>query len=276
MSQAVRDTERLSDRRGAVDELREHGFAVFQGLLDPDEINAWHEGRERLVRQVQMVTNDSRAPNAIENILERAPEIAWPVVSRPELLEFAEELMGPLVQLDATALVAEPQAPPDQWGAATRWHRDRFSFTPPAGTYLRPSVIVFIAYMQDMNDAFGPLRVIPGSHMEELTVIRSDQPQPLELRDDSLVVHENQPHHEREIFVSANVGDVVAVHHNLIHSAGANSTQRERRYFGFMYNLAQNKQEDNFSGPNCRALRSMAHEHRDERLIRLLGEYTPH
>ena len=135
------------------------------------------------------------------------------------------------------------------------WHRDRFGSVPP-GVYVRPASIVFLSYLQAMTDASGPLRVVPGSHREART-----------LSDDEL--HAPLP---GGVLVRAAPGDVVAVHHNLLHSGTCNTSDRGRRFFGFIYNLSVLRQEDNFAGPNCRVLIDSARRSNDRRLLRLLGE----
>jgi ectoine hydroxylase-related dioxygenase (phytanoyl-CoA dioxygenase family) len=107
-----------------------------------------------------------------------------------------------------------------------------------------------------MTDAVGPLRIIPRSH-REARMLRADQ------------LHSVLPD---EILVRTEPGDVVAIHHNLLHSATRNTSDHDRRFFGFIFQLSTLRPEDNFSGPNCRSLADSARRCLDRRLMRLLGE----
>jgi ectoine hydroxylase-related dioxygenase (phytanoyl-CoA dioxygenase family) len=113
----------------------------------------------------------------------------------------------------------------------------------------------FLSYLQDMTQAVGPLRVVPGSHRRARLLSAQE-------------VHARLPD---EVLVRAKAGDTVAIHHNLLHSGTRNTSEQDRRFFGFIYNLSTIQQEDNFAGPNCRALAESARRSNDRRLLRLLG-----
>jgi ectoine hydroxylase-related dioxygenase (phytanoyl-CoA dioxygenase family) len=163
--------------------------------------------------------------------------------------------MGPFAQLDSVVVNSDPPVPSEQRGLPVMWHRDRFGFVPP-GAYVRPASVVFLAYLQPMTDDAGPLRVIPGSHRDPRLLTPDDLYAPLP---DEQLIH-TEP------------GDAVAIHHNLLHAGTRNTSQADRRFLGFILNLSVLRAEDNFAGPNCRALASSARRDKDRRLLRLLGE----
>ncbi|HEY2578401.1 MAG TPA: phytanoyl-CoA dioxygenase family protein [Streptosporangiaceae bacterium] len=107
-----------------------------------------------------------------------------------------------------------------------------------------------------MTDAAGPLRVVPSSHRTARLLSGDELRTPL----------------PDEALIRTEPGDVVAIHHNLLHSGTSNTSDRDRRFFGFIYNLSSLRSEDNFAGPNCRALLNSARRTNDRRLLRLLGE----
>jgi hypothetical protein len=107
-----------------------------------------------------------------------------------------------------------------------------------------------------MTEAAGPLRVVPGSH-RQARLLTSEE------------ICARLPD---EALIRANAGDAVALHHNLLHSGTRNTSGRDRRFFGFIYNLSTIRQEDNFTGPNCQALAESARRSNDRRLLRLLGQ----
>jgi hypothetical protein len=193
--------------------------------------------------------------HAVGDVLERFPSPGLEAVAHPQLLTFAGAVMGPVVQLDSAVLAGDPPVDTGRLGEPVRWHRDRFGFF-PLGVYTRPLSMVYFIYLQDMTQQVGPLRVIPGSHTD-----------PTEIADENLA----KPH-PREVLLEAAAGEVVAIHHNLLHSGTRNVSTAERRFLGFIYNISALTHEDNFHGPNCQALAAAARRTGDRRTQRLLGQ----
>lgn len=188
-------------------------------------------------------------------MLERAPQAILPIITNPALLGFAEAVMGPIVQLDSAVLAGDPPVTDVVVNSPVMWHRDRFGSIPP-DEYVRPASIVFLTYPQNMDPAMGQLRVLPGSHRKSFRIAAGD------LRSDQ----------EGELRIALASGDTVALHHNVLHSGGKNTQDVDRIFFGFIYNASMLRQEDNFDGPNCQAMRDSARRCHDRRLLRLLGE----
>ncbi|MGH3903593.1 MAG: phytanoyl-CoA dioxygenase family protein [Pseudonocardiaceae bacterium] len=233
----------------------EHGFVHFRSVFSPAQVEIFHQLYERAVADWRFANGTDDHPGAVGGLLERFPREVYPALTDPVLLGFTEAVMGPFVQLDSSVLNGDPPVSAEQHGQPVMWHRDRSGSVPP-GVYVRPASIVFLSYLQQMTDAVGPLRVVPGSHRQSRL-----------LSDDELHVPLSA-----EILVRAEAGDVVATHHNLLHSGTRNTSDRERRFFGFIYNLSILRQEDNFAGSNCRAFVESAKRTNDRRLMRLLGE----
>jgi len=83
------------------------------------------------------------------------------------LLRFAERLIGPFVQAESSVMAGFPSDPRGIPGAVAAWHRDRlFGQLPADGLYVRPHALVMMAYLEDLEEERGPLRVIPGSHKQ--------------------------------------------------------------------------------------------------------------
>jgi len=237
-----------------VDTFSEQGFVHCRSVYSPDQVQMFHELHGRAVTDWQFANGTEDRPDAVGGLLERFPREVFPALTHPLLLGFAEAVMGPFVQLDSAVLNSDPPLTRDMRDQPVMWHRDRVGSIPPA-TYVRPASIVFLAYLQQMTDAVGPLRVLPASHR---------QPRMLSTEE----VHARLP---EEVLVRAQPGDVVAIHHNLLDSGTRNTSDHDRQFFGFIYNLSTLRQEDNFLGPNCRALVLCAETANDRRLLRLLG-----
>ena len=77
------------------------GFTIFEKVFGETQMELWKEKHQEL----------SAAHNGqtwFGNTLELAPELMWPAVSHPMILEFIEKVMGPFVQLDNLTLAAFP------------------------------------------------------------------------------------------------------------------------------------------------------------------------
>ena len=233
----------------------EQGYACFRGVYSASQVETFHAIYERAVADWQFAAGTEDPPDAVGGLLERFPREVFPALTHPVLLGFAEAVMGPFVQLDSAVVNSDPPVTPDQRRQPVMWHRDRFGSV-PSGAYVRPASIVFLSYLQPMTDAAGPLRVVPGSHREARLLSGGELRAPL----------------PDEVLIRAEPGDVVAIHHNLLHSGTRNTSDHDRRFLGFIYNLSTLRAEDNFAGPNCRALADSARRASDRRLLRLLGE----
>lgn len=238
-----------------VDRFRRDGYVHIKGVFTDAQLAEYQRLRETVLSDWQFTHGTAKVPSAVADLVERHPRAALAAVANAVLLDFAEQIMGPVVQLDSVVLNADPIVDSSLRGQPVSWHRDRFGFF-PLGVYTRPWSIVLIAYLQEMTDEVGPLRVIPVSHREPIRIDPEDLQVP----------------HPEEVLVRTSPGDIVAIHHNLLHSGTRNTSSAERRFLGFIYNVSSLLHEDNFNGPNCQALLATARRMHDRRMLRLLGE----
>lgn len=234
-------------------EFKQQGYTIFENVYDTASMEQW-KGKFNELQQ-EAVTNKKR-PWWFGHMLERAPRLMLPAVAHPTILEFAELLLGPFVQLDNLTLAGFPSSTKEEInGTVSGWHRDRWGQVPRSDAYERPHAINAIAYLQDLTEEFGPLRVIPGSHRQPLTLTAEER---------------NRPHPDEKIH-HLRAGDVVVIHNNLIHSGTPNTSGQTRYFFSVYYNLTWLKPTDNHNGPNVQALIQEARTANDHRLLRLLG-----
>lgn len=132
-------------------EFEKNGYAVLPGLLSSDEAaQAWR-------------TFDSfNLPTGLRNANEREVlqhDIFRGVLTKSRLLDAVATVLGDDLQLLAMdSLETAPNNGPRGEGSDASWHADFTAFVPA-------TICVNVAiYLQDMNDASGPLRVVPGSH----------------------------------------------------------------------------------------------------------------
>lgn len=143
-----------------IERFRRDGFLHLPHMLTADHIRQFRELRVAAVRDWCYVQGTTERPLVVGDLLERYPRAMLPVVAHARLLDLAEEIMGPFVQLDSLILFGAPPDPRRRHGKPVCWHRDRFgSF--PTGAYVRPLTLICFAYLQSMTTEAGPLRVIP-------------------------------------------------------------------------------------------------------------------
>jgi len=234
-------------------EFKKNGFTVFPQFYSPDLIKEWRAKFDEM--QQDGIASSRHASWWYADMCEHAPTLMLPAVAHPVMLDFAEMVLGPFVQLDNLTLAGFPSTPREEVKGISGWHRDRWGQVPPSGDYLRPNAINAISYLQDLTDEFGPLRVIPGSHRKPITLRPEERTQP----------------YAGEQVIHMKAGDVVVIHNALLHSGTPNTAGHTRYFFSVYYNLTWLKHTDNHSGPNIQRLIQEARERNDHRQLRLFG-----
>lgn len=240
----------------ALEQFIRDGYVVLPAVFGSADLIQFRRLREQAAIDWRFVNGEANAPIVVGDLLERYPRSMLKVVTSPRILELAESVMGPFVQLDSVVLHASQPRPAEERGKVVCWHRDRFSSF-PVGAYTRPLAVIGFVYLQEMNAETGPLRVVPGSHREPVEIASRDLAQA----------------HPDEVFVTSEPGDVIVIHHNLLHSGTQSVADVERQFLGICYTLSCiGSRYDTFDGPNCRALRATGRRMHDRRLMRLLGD----
>ena len=231
------------------EKYKTNGFTIFERVFDESQMLLWREKHQQLSAE-----NDGQT--WFGNMLEAAPDLMWPAVTHPTILEFVEKVMGPFVQLDNLTLAAFSSIEPQKAkGRVSGWHRDRWAHVPYTDAYHRPNAINAISYLQELTDAFGPLRVIIGSHRTPLTMEDTERAKP----------------HPAETLIHMKAGDVVITHNGLVHSGTPNTSGQLRYFFSIYYNLTWLKHTDHHSGPRTQQLLAEAKAANNHQLMRLLG-----
>jgi ectoine hydroxylase-related dioxygenase (phytanoyl-CoA dioxygenase family) len=192
----------------------------------------------------------------VANLLEFDPLLFLPLAAHPELLDFAEQVMGPTVQLDSMAFNVFPNVAQEKaTGVVNGWHRDRYAEIPEGTDYIIPNGVNAIVYLQDLTAASGPLRVIPARTDSRFTCRRR-----------------NAVCRTRMSCCSTRGrGDVVFTHGSIVHSGTPNTSGGPRYFLSAFYNRCWMRHRDNHSGPRVEALIEDARARGDLRLLRLLG-----
>lgn len=236
-------------------EFKEQGFTVFPEVFDAALMQRWKDKFYDMQNEGLMGLPHLSWWYA--DMCERAPTLMLPAVANALILDFAELVLGPFVQLDNMTLAGiPPMKPEDVKNPASGWHRDRWAQVPQSQSYQHPLAINALAYLNDLTPEFGPLRVLPGSHRRAQTITQEEQQQSFP---DELVLH-------------IKAGDVVVMHNCVLHSGSPNVSGQTRFLFSTFYQKSWLKPTDNHNGPNVRAIVRVARANNDLRLLRLFGE----
>jgi hypothetical protein len=236
-------------------EYKANGYTIFEGVFDRAQMDAWMARYADLVQR-QTPPGAEKPTQWLSSVVEYEPWLMLPAVSNPAILDFAERVMGPFVQLDNLTFMAFPSLPSaEAKGRTSGWHRDIWAWVPPGSDYIAPLACNAITYLQDLTDENGPLRVVPGSHREAITV----PPDRLQVP------------HPREVVVYAKAGDVVFTHCALLHAGTPNMSGKLRYFFSIYYNRSWLRYRDNHGGPNVAKILQLARQRNDRRLMRLFG-----
>ena len=233
-------------------EFKRDGFTLFPKMLDDEWVGKMRDAFEDLADRVPTV--DGSRPSTFVDMLEHEPQLVLSAISNERLLDFAEMIVGPHVQIESityrrTAPARQGESP------VLGFHRDMFAFFPEDDVYHRPLLFNSLSYLQDLTDENGPLRIIPGSHMRAMQMTQAETKQP----------------HPEEVILYPQAGDVAVFHCSMLHSGTINLSSEYRYLFFLTLNHSWLKHRANFQGPISQAVIAQARERNDRRLLRLMG-----
>lgn len=236
-----------------VADFKENGYTVFEQLFDQDQISIWRDRFPQLRKE--LYGNMEKEHYVITNMVERYPTFMLPLTANSTILDFLESIMGPHIQIGDCNFNGFP--PVSKEKAANKvngWHRDMYAFVPNGTDYQIPRQVLALAYLEDMTEETGPLRVIPGTHRKDTEIATEDRDKP----------------HPDEQLLALKSGDVI-VFSGLLHSGSYNTSDKFRLLLGGMYTYSWYRPNCNFNGPNVQRLIREATERNDRRMLRLLG-----
>jgi hypothetical protein len=233
-----------------IEAYKRDGYTVFRNVFTPEQLAGWRAAYDALSAR-------EGEPVWFGGALETDPELFLPAATAPEVLDFLESVMGPFVQLEDLSINAFPSKDAAAVaGTVNAWHRDRYAVVPETTDYLRPISCNTIWYLQNIDPAFGPLRVVPGSHRAPIAITAEDRQRP---RPD-------------EVLLYPQAGDVVVTHYLLMHSGTPNTSGALRYFMAASFNSSWMRTRNDFDGPRVSALKDRLRAAGDRRTLRLLGE----
>ena len=143
-----------------ISEFKTQGFTVFPKTFDETWMQRAREIFEETVNRIPY--QGDTPPTNLINMIEHAPHHTLQAITVPKILDFAEAIIGPYVQLESITYRRIPSITKAEAAKQSK------------GGYHRPLLFNAIVYLQNLTDGTSPLRVIPGSHMQSLSIPREN------------------------------------------------------------------------------------------------------
>jgi len=247
------DTREEKTLEQHLEEFKTIGFTLFPKMLDDDWVAQMRAAFEEIADRIPN-PDGSRSATFVD-VLEHKPDLVLSAMSNPRLLDFAEMIVGPHVQLESITYRRTAPQPADT-KPVLGFHRDMFAEFPQEGVYHRPLLFNALSYLQDLDDENGPLRILPGTHMKAMSLTPEERTQP----------------HPDEVILYPQAGDIAVFHNAMLHSGTANYSDDHRYLFFLTMNHSWLKHRANYTGPVSESVKARARHTGNRRLLRLLGE----
>ena len=142
-------------------------------MLDSDWVKTMRDSFDAIVNRIP--NPDGSRPQVFVDLLEHKPDLILPILSNDRLLNFAEMIIGPHVQLEFITFRRTAPQNPDTADPILGFHRNMFAEFPEEGVYHRPLLFDALSFLQALTDVNGALRIIPGSHMRAMSLTSNER-----------------------------------------------------------------------------------------------------
>lgn len=191
-------------------DLEEKGFTVLENFMEADFLSRMQHRVEELFADEERNPSPGLRSEAnarrLNNLADKG-EVFWEAITRKEVLELVESVLGPEFKLSSLQVrSADPNS-----NSLQRLHVD-LNLLPDVRGY---SICNALWMLDDFVVDNGALRLVPGSHRWRC-------------RPQDALEDVRAPHPE-ELIITGTAGTVVVINAHLWHGGTANHTSRERR-----------------------------------------------
>lgn len=146
-----------------ISDFAEQGYLVRERLFSPEQVEKLRAALDEVAEQERHLIRQGRDWGGVflRHLMDKHPAFLELFRFEP-LLSVARAVLGPQVQvLPLTGRLSYP----DGTGQATPWHHHQRVLPEPMPPFFcRPHVLDALLYLDDADDANGPLCVVPGTH----------------------------------------------------------------------------------------------------------------
>jgi ectoine hydroxylase-related dioxygenase (phytanoyl-CoA dioxygenase family) len=205
----------------------EHGYLLIEGAISPDKLSRMQEATARLIDASRNVTQSDEVYDLDMGHSADAPRLTR--IKLPHMRDqvFEEilkhsvltEVLTDLLGTDTTLITSKLNTKAPEGGAAVEWHQD-WAFYP----HTNDDLLAFGVMLEDVDEANGPLMVIPGSHRGPILSHHTngvfcgaiDPDDPLFQRD-------------KAVTLTGKAGSVTVHHARTLHGSASNVSDRARQ-----------------------------------------------
>lgn len=216
---------------------RENGYLVVANLLSGAEVEELRRVTDEFVENARSRTSHDDIYDLEDSHSAAEPRVRriktphqWHesyarMVAHPGILEVLKQLWGPSIRFDVSKLNLKAAG----YGAPVEWHQD-WAFYPHTNDDLAAVGIM----MDDVDDANGPLMVLPGSHLGPI----------FDHHDDAgffcgaIDPGRGEVDFSRAVKLTGPAGSITIHHARTVHGSATNTSGRPRRLLLHQYRAA--------------------------------------
>lgn len=155
--------------REEINRLADEGYMIRERMFTGESLELLREGMDRLeAKEMKRSQYNGDGKSSVRKYggfyfryLMDKDQAFLDLLKHQPLLSIARALMGPMITMNAGARITYP-GPENQ---ETEWHQHRRYIPKPLPPwFMRPHALDVLIYLDDVNEANGPLCVLPGSH----------------------------------------------------------------------------------------------------------------
>ncbi|MEZ4736147.1 MAG: phytanoyl-CoA dioxygenase family protein [Caldilineaceae bacterium] len=239
-----------------IQHLVEHGYLVRERLFRDDALERLRTALNELEaaeRTEQKINRERRFGGLFLRYLMDKHPTFLDLLNFSPTLSIARAVLGPLVQVRGlSARISYPNEPNQE----THWHfHQRVIATPLPPFFVHPHALDCLIYLDELNDANGPLCFVPGSHWRTQDELPADD-------------YADLP---GQVTVRAPAGSCVIIHSNLWHRALPTRPHGTKRRLLILSYTPTWMRHAPYGVKPEQGLTETLHHHADEETRELLG-----
>jgi phytanoyl-CoA hydroxylase len=216
---------------------RENGYLVVANVLSGAEVAELRRVTDKFVENARSRTSHDDIYDLEDSHSAAEPRVRriktphqWHesyarMVAHPGILEVLKQLWGPSIRFDVSKLNLKAAG----YGAPVEWHQD-WTFYPHTNDDLAAVGIM----MDDVDDANGPLMVLPGSHLGPIFDHHDDEG----FFCGAIDPGRGEVDFSRAVKLTGPAGSITVHHARTVHGSATNTSGRPRRLLLHQYRAA--------------------------------------
>lgn len=210
-----------------ISSYRENGYLLVEDAVSADQLDRLREITYDLIERSRNVTESDGVYDLDDGHCPEQPRLTriklphrqhpyyWDVLRNSAMTEVLTSLLGPDTMIQTSKL--NTKAPGG--GAAVEWHQD-WAFYP----HTNDDMLAFGLMLEDVDEANGPLQVIPGSHQGPVLS---------HMNADGVFCGAVDPadrdfHADRAVTLTGKAGSMTVHHVRMLHGSAPNMSDRNR------------------------------------------------